>query len=158
MSIFDTRTDKGKVIDMNGKKDKQDSKGEINAFLGENTNFKGVLAFEGTVRIDGRLEGEIISKDTVIIGENAIVNAEINVGTVIISGKVTGDIMATDSLEITSPGEVHGNIKTPTLLIEKGVIFQGTCEMGHEVEAKKFLIDDERVADDEIESLLDADA
>jgi len=145
---------------MNGKKERQEGlKSEINAFLGENTNFKGVLAFEGTVRIDGHLEGEIVSKDTVVIGENAVVNAEINVGTVIISGKVTGDIIATESLEINAPGEVHGNIKTPTLIIEKGVIFQGSCEMGHSVMPKASVISSSPEIDeeDEIESILNSE-
>jgi len=145
---------------MNGKRDRQEGlKGEINAFLGENTNFKGVLAFEGTVRVDGHLEGEIVSKDTVIIGENAVVNAEINVGTVIISGKVTGDIIATESLEINAPGEVHGNIKTANLIIEKGVIFQGSCEMGHSVmpKATAMNISTETDEEDEIESMLNSE-
>ncbi len=145
---------------MNGKKDRQESmRGEINAFLGENTTFKGVLGFEGVVRIDGRLEGEIVSNDTVIIGENAVVNAEINVGTVVISGKVTGDIVATNSLEINAPGEIHGNIKTPTLIIEKGVIFQGTCEMGHEVKPRTTVEEQHSLEseEDEIEALLNSE-
>ena len=103
--------------------------GEINAFLGEGTEFKGILAFEGTVRIDGRLEGEILTKDTLIVGERAVLNAEINVGTIIISGKITGNITAGERLEINSTGQVFGNIKTPTLVIAEGVIFQGSCEM-----------------------------
>ncbi|MBI5787283.1 MAG: polymer-forming cytoskeletal protein [Candidatus Schekmanbacteria bacterium] len=102
---------------------------DINAFLGEGTNFKGVLAFEGTVRIDGKLEGEITSEDTLVVGEHAIVNAEINVGTIVISGKISGDITAKIRVDIKSTGEVYGNIQTPILTIEEGVIFQGTCDM-----------------------------
>jgi len=112
------------------------NRGEIKAFLGEGTDFKGVLAFEGTVRIDGKLEGEIITNDTLIIGERAVVNAEINVGCVAISGKVTGNITAKERIDIHSTGEVYGDIQTPVLTIEEGVIFQGNCNM-RKTEEKK---------------------
>ena len=109
---------------------------DLRAFLGEGTNFKGVLAFEGTVRIDGKLEGEVVTEDTLIVGEKAIINAEINVGKIAISGKVTGNINAKDRVDIHSSGEVYGNIQTKILTIEEGVIFQGHCEMGN-IEEKK---------------------
>ena len=105
------------------------SRNEIKAFLGEGTNFKGVLAFEGTVRIDGKLEGEIITNDTLIVGERAVINAELNIGSVSISGKVTGDIHAKERIDIHASGEVYGNIVSPILTIEEGVIFQGNCDM-----------------------------
>lgn len=138
---------------------------DINAFLGDNTNFKGVLAFEGTVRIDGKLEGEITSEDTLIVGEHAIVNAEINVGSIIISGKISGDITAKERVDIKSTGEVYGNIQTPVLTIEEGVIFQGTCDMRRgsnegrlelpDREPKSIVVEDETEEDEDIESTLD---
>ena len=106
-----------------------DNDTNINAFLGEGTDFKGVLAFEGTVRVDGKLEGEIVSENTLIVGEHAIINAEINVGNIIISGKISGDITARNRIDIKASGEVYGNIQAPILTIEEGVIFQGTCDM-----------------------------
>lgn len=102
---------------------------ELKAFLGEGTTFKGVLAFEGTVRIDGKLEGEVITEDTLIVGEKAIINAEINVGIVVISGKLTGNITAKERVDIHASGEVNGNINTKILTVEEGVIFQGHCNM-----------------------------
>ena len=119
---------------MNGKKD-VGSRGEIRAFLGEGTEFKGILTFDGTVRIDGKLEGEILTKDTLIIGETAAVNAEINVHTIVISGVVRGNINSTGKVEIHRPGKLFGNIKTPSLYIEEGVIFEGNCAMA-QVEKK----------------------
>jgi cytoskeletal protein CcmA (bactofilin family) len=123
-------------FDMEKKDSPGNSRGELKAFLGEGTDFKGVLAFEGTVRIDGKLEGEIITDDTLIVGERAIVNAEINVGCIAISGKITGNITAKERIDIHSSGEVYGNIQTPILTIEEGVIFQGHCEMRNPEEKK----------------------
>ena len=103
--------------------------GEINTLLGRGSEFEGKLTFEGTVRIDGKLSGEIFTDDTLIIGEGAEVNAEINVGAVVIEGTVHGNVNAKRSVEIHTPGKVIGNISTPSLFIEKGVIFEGNCQM-----------------------------
>jgi cytoskeletal protein CcmA (bactofilin family) len=105
---------------------------ELTAFLSNGTNFKGDLTFEGTVRIDGRFEGNINSKDALVIGENATVDAEIHVGQIIISGRVSGNIAAAESVEINSKAQVHGNIKLSgnKLTIHEGAVFSGGCEMG----------------------------
>src|SRR5512137_252496 len=87
----------------------------MNAFLGEGTSFKGVLTFEGTVRIDGRMEGEIITKDTLVVGEAATVSATIHTGVVVVSGTVRGDIIAEKKVEILATGKLYGNITTPSL-------------------------------------------
>ncbi len=101
----------------------------FNAFLGEGTSFKGVLTFEGTVRIDGKMEGEIITKDTLVVGEAATVSAVIRAGVVVISGTVRGDVIVEKKVEILATGKLFGNITTPSLSIEEGVIFEGSCSM-----------------------------
>ena len=102
---------------------------EVTTLLGRGSEFEGKLSFEGTVRIDGKLSGEIFTDDTLIIGEGAEVNAEINVGAIVIEGVVHGNVNAKRSVEIHTPGKVIGNISTPSLFIEKGVIFEGSCQM-----------------------------
>jgi len=102
----------------------------LNAFLGEGTSFKGTLTFEGTVRIDGRLEGEIFTKDTLVIGDGAQVSASIHAGVVVISGTVHGNITAERKTDIHASGRLYGNISTPSLIIEEGVVFEGACTMG----------------------------
>jgi cytoskeletal protein CcmA (bactofilin family) len=108
----------------------ESGKGNIIAFLGKETLFKGYLQFEGTVRIDGVLEGEIHSNNTLIIGDGASINGTINVGRVVCGGTVNGKIIANESIQLVKPSNVKGEIKTPALLIEEGVIFNGQCEMG----------------------------
>jgi len=108
---------------------------EITAFLGKGTEFKGVLSFEGTIRVDGKIEGEILSKDTLIGGDSAYLNGEVSVGTIILSGKVVGNINATQKVHLLAPANIQGNIKTPKLIIEEGVTFDGKCEMVGEKKA-----------------------
>ncbi|MGA1841372.1 MAG: bactofilin family protein [bacterium] len=119
------------------KKDRKDERVEFSGFMGEGTNFKGILGFNGTFRIDSEFEGEIVTSDTLIIGESAVISAEITVGTIYISGKVIGNINAKERVEINSTGEVYGNIKTPILVIDEGVIFEGNCAMKKVEEKEK---------------------
>jgi len=103
--------------------------GEITTLLGRGATFEGKLTFEGTVRIDGRFKGEVFSDDVLVIGEGAIVEAEIDIGEVIIQGTVVGNIKAKRSIEIHAPGRVKGDLHTPILQIDKGVIFEGRSFM-----------------------------
>jgi cytoskeletal protein CcmA (bactofilin family) len=108
---------------------------EITAFLGKGTEFKGVLSFEGTIRVDGKVDGEIVSKDTLIASDGAFLQGEISVGTLILSGKIVGNINAGQKVHLLAPANVQGNIKTPKLIIEEGVTFDGKCEMAGEKKA-----------------------
>ena len=110
--------------------------GEIHAYLGKGSRVSGKLNFEGTVRVDGQVEGEISAQDTLIVGERAVVTAQISGNTVVIRGKVTGDINARKRVEIRAPGKLFGNIVTPSLVIHEGVIFEGHCSMGGGLESR----------------------
>src|SRR6266850_1896392 len=103
--------------------------GEITTLLGRGATSEGKLTFEGTVRIDGRFKGEVFSDDTLVIGEGAIVEAEIDIGEVIVQGTVVGNVKAKRSIEIHAPGRVKGDLHTPSLQIDKGVIFEGRSFM-----------------------------
>ena len=102
---------------------------EISAFIGLGTEFSGQLNFEGVIRLDGRFSGEIKSEGTLIIGDTALVTAEINVDTVIVSGEDHGNIRAANRVEFHAPARHFGNIISPVVIIDEGVVFQGNCEM-----------------------------
>lgn len=115
------------------------------AFLGKGSRVSGKLAFEGAVRIEGQVEGEISAQDTLTIGETAVVNAQINGTSIVVHGKITGDITARKRLEIRAPGKVFGNIFTPSLVIHEGVVFEGQCTMST-TESPARVKDDRKVA------------
>ncbi len=104
--------------------------GELNGFLDRGATFKGELEFEDTMRIDGRFNGKIMSKNELIVGESAHIEGDIHVGRVAISGTVVGRIVAEQRVEIHRNGKVFSDIETPSLVIEEGAIFQGNCTMG----------------------------
>ncbi len=107
-----------------------------NTFIGKGSEFVGKLTFEGTVRIDGKVDGEIYSKGTLIVGPEAEVSAKINVDTVFLSGLVRGNITAGKKIVLKAPGRLFGNIKSPVLVVEEGVIFEGNCKMENSVTAE----------------------
>jgi len=103
---------------------------EIHTILGHESSFEGNLVFHGgRVRIDGKFKGEINTDSTLIVGDSAQIEGILKVGTVIITGDVNGDIIAKTSVAIEAPAKVRGKIVTPELMIQKGVLFEGTCEM-----------------------------
>ena len=103
--------------------------GDLNALLGRGSEFDGKLTFEGTVRIDGKFTGTIVTNDVLVVGEGAKIAAEITCGTIIVHGEITGNIKAKVGVELHHPAKVRGNVETPVLMVEKGVIFEGQTKM-----------------------------
>jgi len=104
--------------------------GELNGFLDRGSSFKGELEFDDTMRIDGKFNGRITSKNELIVGESAHIEGDVHVGRIAISGTVVGKIVADQRVEIHRNGKVYSDIDTPALIIEEGAIFQGNCVMG----------------------------
>ena len=109
---------------------RQETQEGLTAFIGRGTVFKGTLTFDGVVRIDGQLEGQIMSRGTLVVGAGAVVQAEIQVAKVVNSGRIVGNIQASEAVQLLNPGVFQGVVRTPSLSIEEGVQFNGTCEMG----------------------------
>lgn len=99
-------------------------------FLGRGVDFKGVVNFDGTVRIDGRLEGEVHTKGTLIVGEHAVIKGLVTTGILITSGKIQGNITAIEKVQILKPGILIGDVRSPIFSMEEGAHFHGMCDMG----------------------------
>ncbi len=99
--------------------------------LGAGVELDGKLTFKGTVRIDARLKGSIVTNDVLVVGAHARIDAEITCGTVIVDGEVNGSIRAKGGVELHRSARVRGDIETPSLTIENGAFFQGSVRMEH---------------------------
>ena len=109
---------------------------DIIAFVGEEVTFKGTIRYQGTVRVDGRLEGEIYTDGNLIIGQKAVITAKIEAGTVTCQGRITGEILAKNRVKLLSPAVFDGSITTPLLSMDEGVMFNGSCNMAQKGERK----------------------
>jgi len=104
-------------------------KSDIKAFLGPGSQFEGKLLFDEIVRLDGTFRGEVTSRDTLIVGETADIQAEVTVGTLILSGRFKGNIKAARKVELRAPAQIEGNIETPVLVVEDGVLLNSNICM-----------------------------
>jgi cytoskeletal protein CcmA (bactofilin family) len=102
---------------------------ELNGFMDQGTEVVGELRFKETFRVDGRLKGKIFSEKTVIIGESAQIEADIECGVVSIKGTVTGTVQGRERIELLKGSKVYGRLSSPRLIIEEGAFFQGECDM-----------------------------
>lgn len=90
---------------------------------------KGTIDFKDFFRLDGKFEGELRSQGTLVVGENGVVKAEIQVGNLIVEGKIHGNVVALDKIELRSTAQLFGDIKASRLIINEGVVFVGKCDV-----------------------------
>jgi len=97
----------------------------VGGFLDKGTDVTGELQFSNTLRIDGNFHGSIIGEDRLIIGEQAVVHADIKVGDIEIRGQVFGNVQARRQAEILSTGFLRGDLHSSVLIIQAGAVFEG---------------------------------
>jgi len=102
---------------------------EWTGFIDQGVTLEGTLTVKGTFRIDGNVRGNIISEQTVILGDGAKVEGQIEGNRVVISGRFDGVIFAKGRVEIQAKGVVTGEVHSPCMVIDPGGIFDGRCHM-----------------------------
>ena len=98
--------------------------------LAKGVLLRGEIHVEGTVRIDGRLDGDIQTKGQVIIGEDGLVQGTITAGTVISSGRIKAKVTAIERVQLMKTATLIGEVLTPVLIMEDGAKLQGVTDMG----------------------------
>jgi cytoskeletal protein CcmA (bactofilin family) len=101
----------------------------VNSIIGEGTRFKGEFDLNGLLRIDGDFSGVIRTPGKVLVGRNGRAECTMHAGTVVVGGVVKGEITSTEKVIVLSTGLVLGNVTTPRLIVEEGVILDGTCRI-----------------------------
>lgn len=101
---------------------------KLEVIVGNDSVIKGEIVSKGTVRIDGRFEGNL-SADSVIIGEGAYLLGDITAKSLLAAGRITGNVHSTESVEIQPRGEVCGDIYTSRLTVAEGGVFEGRSYM-----------------------------
>lgn len=104
---------------------------DYTTYIDEGSEIEGKFSFSGSVLVNGHLHGEIISRDSLIVGEKAVVNASIQGDVVLISGEVVGAVSASTRLELLGNARVHGDVVAPVVIIEEGALLEGHCRMTH---------------------------
>ncbi|MBW2518548.1 MAG: polymer-forming cytoskeletal protein [Deltaproteobacteria bacterium] len=96
--------------------------------LGPQAVMEGSLVFEGTLFMNGHVKGTIESRaGSIVIGEDALIHADIFVRTATVNGEIKGTVRATERIELYPPARVYGDLTAPVVVIHEGVIFEGNC-------------------------------
>lgn len=110
---------------------------DFDIVVGINSQIDGDVISEGSIRIDGKVSGSLRSKGDVIIGDHAIVHANIEADYCEISGQVTGSVHSEQQLKIFKSGNLNGDITVSSFTIEEGGIFRGNCDINPDKKERK---------------------
>src|SRR3989475_12660563 len=83
---------------------------DLTAFIDEGSEIEGKYTFTGTVVLNGRFRGEIVSNDTLIVGEKGVITAAIRAGVVLINGEVVRNVLASQRVEIRGPARAFAGV------------------------------------------------
>lgn len=102
---------------------------KIDNLIGDQCKIIGTLTGKGVLKIDGIIEGDIFWEDDIILADSSICEGNISCKNAIINGQIHGNIICKNTLTVDSLGKITGDINTKTLIINKGSIFNGNCNM-----------------------------
>ena len=101
----------------------------LNSTIGEGSSFEGKFYISGSLRIDGKFEGEIKTDEELVVGETGRVKTNIEAKAVVVAGTVIGNITAKEEVKLLENAKVLGDIITPAITIQRGVIMQGSVKI-----------------------------
>jgi len=108
----------------------------MNTLVGHGTVFEGSLNVSSSMRVDGKIVGQIACSDSLLVGKTGVVEASVKVKNATIGGKVIGDIEASEVVVLEGNSSVVGDVTTKKLIIEEGAVFNGTCHMSSEAPSR----------------------
>jgi len=106
--------------------------GELSTLIGKDAVIEGKLAIKQSIRIDGRIKGEVEATDTVTVGNSGEVEGDIKAKNVVVGGKVHGSLLSTGKVTLESSAELRGDLTASRLIIEEGARFNGRSSMDGE--------------------------
>jgi len=107
----------------------RDAAPQYAALIEDGAELDGTVSFSGTVLLNCRVHGEVVSTGELLIGEKAVINATIRSRIARIAGSVTGDVHASERVELHATARVYGDIEAPAVVVTEGAFFEGQCRM-----------------------------
>ena len=117
-----------------GIKDSSSSSSTELNFLGAGTVVEGTIRTDNSVRVDGKIKGKLICKNTLTIGVNGEIDGEVQAKNAIVGGKIKGKVSIAEKLVLESKSVLIGELKASKLIIDEGAVFDGTSDMGNKKE------------------------
>ncbi len=117
-------------------KQKGENPDKVTTVIGPETRVEGTLSAKSSIRVDGSVQGKIITPGEVIVGEGGKVEADVEAGNLTVSGVLAGNVEVRGRLEIKQGGTLRGDLRADKVIMEEGAFFDGRCSMSRE-EPKK---------------------
>ncbi len=114
-----------------------EKEGKIDSLIGKDTKIKGDLQSSGSIKIDGQVEGNVITDDSLIVGKESVIHGNMQCRNAVIGGKVVGNIEAQELLEYQAGAQMSGDISCKGLIVQEGVFFEGNCRMAQKAKDKE---------------------
>lgn len=102
---------------------------ERTSVFGPTLRFKGELKAQEDIKVEGRIEGNIIHQQRVTVGQKGEVVATVSAASIDVEGRVQGDMHARKSIKINQSATVRGNVRAPSVSITEGANFNGSVTM-----------------------------
>lgn len=115
------------------KKDSDFASGEHYSVVSAECYFQGTLSVQGSLRVDGTLEGSVDNARHVIVGKDGKIVGDVSAQIVVCGGVIEGNVCA-DMLEILAPASIQGDIRAKKMIVEEGGRIDGQCHIGEPVE------------------------
>lgn len=112
-----------------GKKASPINTDKIDTLIGKNTDFVGNMTAEGTVRIDGKIKGDVFLTGNLIMGEQGSIKGNVKSDNIHLSGVIKGNVLSANQLHITTTGKLYGDMTVNNIVIDEGGLFHGNCIM-----------------------------
>jgi cytoskeletal protein CcmA (bactofilin family) len=117
--MFNNKTQKREVMEQ-----------AADTIVSSGSRVEGTLQVEGSLRIDGRLEGVLAVNGRLVVGAGAEIQAEVSAIEALVAGRIRGNLRARESVELLQGSRLEGDVFTKCFRIEDGAFFQGNCHMG----------------------------
>ena len=101
----------------------------VKTIIDTQVTITGTIKSSASIRIDGKLEGDLICEADAVIGQEAIITGNMEVNSISVEGTINGNITAKDRLEMKSTAHITGDVKSKRLTVEDGVTFTGRSEV-----------------------------
>lgn len=116
---------------------KKDAEIKITTLVGSDAELKGDFTSGGSVRIDGKITGNVTVEKTLILGVTGSITGDVKAENVMIGGEILGDVTVTNKTELMETAKVVGDISTNLIVIDENAIFQGGCNMNRDIPDKR---------------------
>ncbi len=111
---------------------------QIDSVISAGVSIRGDLVTQGSIRIDGNLEGKLDVKGNLLLGEKGCIKGEVKAANFVVAGTMEGNVIVSEKFEITSTGCMNGELTSKVITIDEGGVLQGTSKMSSpKLEAKR---------------------